>query len=403
MAIQVAFGLHKLDGRKKSAPTRFLLLRDGDLRWAGIDLELTKESAGEIIAKFNDQGVNLPIDHDHSTLMVEQGKVAQAPAAGWIKGLEYVPGKGLFATDIEWTEEAAGQIENRQYQYLSPVILFDDETGLIHKLHSAALTNRPRTKDQIPLLEAAARLEIEVSKEIGIMATTQTVPKKKEGEPIAAQEPEGGPAVDPTQKLLAGLVGALQAKGVQVADEAPLNDVLRAAIDAIGEGAIEEAPTEEATASEKPAGAAAPAVPAELRLKAAAFDDMNTRVKAIEAVQKESATDVAVEAQIAAGKILPEATEVIAAAREYHETNPEGFKKFYAAMAPICEPGSVILDQKATGPGGERGRLIAAASREFDDNPKYTKHSTRERWVNTSLREDGLSELSEAETKKLEA
>lgn len=406
MAIQVAFGLRKLDGRRKTAPNRILLIKDGDPGWAGIDAVLTEESAQQLIAEFEAQGADIPIDHHHATLKVERGETDKAPAAGWIRALEYVPGRGLFGLEIEWTDEATRQIEAGEFQYLSPVALLNKETRAVESLHSVALTNRPRTRDQIRLLEAAERLERHVNQESDDMAS-KTVPKEKDKELVAAQEEDiGGPAVDPTQKLLAGLVMALQEKGVQVADEAPLNDVLRAAIEAIGGGAIEE-PTgeEEVDMEKKPTEPKAEAVPAELRLKAAAYDTMNDRVKVIEADRAATRVDTLIETQIEAGKLLPEDKDMIAAAREYAGSNPDGFEKFYAAMAPICEPGSVVKGQSAAARGGgnTRQRLIAAASREFDDNPKYTSQSTRVSWVNTSLRQEGERVLTDVETKKVEA
>ena len=57
--------------------------------------------------------------------------------------------KGIYATDLEWTEEALEQIKNKKYGYISPVIVFDDhdpphdDSWIGCSLHSVALTNTP--------------------------------------------------------------------------------------------------------------------------------------------------------------------------------------------------------------------------------------------------------------------
>jgi phage I-like protein len=44
---------------------------------------------------------------------------------------------------VEWTEDGREFVEGREYLYLSPVFLFDADTGEVQSLHSVALTNTP--------------------------------------------------------------------------------------------------------------------------------------------------------------------------------------------------------------------------------------------------------------------
>jgi hypothetical protein len=94
-----------------------------------------------IISAFNQDGLKLPIDLEHST----QQKAPQgdpAPAVGWIVKLYLNPYGAIWGT-IEWTSQGRNLIESRAYRYISPVFTYDRSTTSIVKLVSAGLTNRP--------------------------------------------------------------------------------------------------------------------------------------------------------------------------------------------------------------------------------------------------------------------
>lgn len=97
--------------------------------------------AQQVIAEFKRTGTDIVIDYEHQTLKAaDNGK--PAPAAGWITVLEYVPGTGLVAT-VKWTDAAAAHLAAGEYRYLSPVFVFDRNTGAVLKLISVALLNQP--------------------------------------------------------------------------------------------------------------------------------------------------------------------------------------------------------------------------------------------------------------------
>ena len=82
------------------------------------------------------------IDYEHQTLnALANGK--PAPAAGWFSAMEWREGDGLYATDVEWTDKARQMIQSGEYRYISPVIAYDKETGVVTRLMSAGLTNDP--------------------------------------------------------------------------------------------------------------------------------------------------------------------------------------------------------------------------------------------------------------------
>jgi phage I-like protein len=102
--------------------------------------ELDAQNAQELIAAAAARTNAAVIDYEHQTLLKEQNG-RPAPAAGWFKHLEWREGVGLFATDVEWTPNAAQSIADGEYRYISPVIRFDDQSGRVTGLMMAALTN----------------------------------------------------------------------------------------------------------------------------------------------------------------------------------------------------------------------------------------------------------------------
>ena len=95
------------------------------------------------------------IDYDHQTLRsAENGK--PAPAAGWGASLEWREGDGLYAVNIDWTAEAMSAIESKAYRYISPVLKYNDKTGVVTAVLMAALTNYPAIDDLTDLAATAA-------------------------------------------------------------------------------------------------------------------------------------------------------------------------------------------------------------------------------------------------------
>ncbi len=125
------------------AASRVLLVPWGEVHSANGDFVVDAESARRVVEAFEAQGNDLPIDYEHQTLGgTYTSPTGQAPAAGWIKRLEEVEGEGIVA-HVEWTQPAEVQLAERQYRYLSPVVLVRKSDRRVVALHSAALTNKP--------------------------------------------------------------------------------------------------------------------------------------------------------------------------------------------------------------------------------------------------------------------
>lgn len=85
---------------------------------------------------FKERRIDIVIDYEHQTL-----NDVQAPAGGWIK--DFYAKDGAIVAKVEWTPKAKEYIANKEYRYLSPVVMVrkTDKKAVI--LHSVALTNTP--------------------------------------------------------------------------------------------------------------------------------------------------------------------------------------------------------------------------------------------------------------------
>lgn len=103
---------------------------------------LDDANAARVIAAAKAQQDQILIDYEHQTLYSKENG-AKAPAAGWFSALEWRPGDGLYATDVEWTAAAQAAIQAKEYRYISPVLTFDPRTGDVTGILMAALVNFP--------------------------------------------------------------------------------------------------------------------------------------------------------------------------------------------------------------------------------------------------------------------
>ena len=137
-----AFALGATAGEAQLLPAGEFAARDGrpgpGKKWRVSDAE------GEALAAaISATAAKTPIviDYDHQTIRAEKNGQA-APAAGWILAAMWRPGKGLFAT-VDWTPPAKQRIADKEYLFISPVIVSDDDTGQIKGVLLAALVNHP--------------------------------------------------------------------------------------------------------------------------------------------------------------------------------------------------------------------------------------------------------------------
>lgn len=115
--------------------------------------------AAKVIERFRANKTPLVIDYEHQTLQAEENG-QPAPAAGFIRDLEWREGQGLFAK-VELTRRAREYVANGEYRYFSPVLTYHDRTGAVQMLLMGALTNNPALDGMAPIeLRAAARFTL---------------------------------------------------------------------------------------------------------------------------------------------------------------------------------------------------------------------------------------------------
>lgn len=172
-----------VDGRPHDAPAWFL----------------TEENGGDVVALANASRNQLVVDYEHQTLYKEKNG-QPAPAAGWMRWLEFTP-KGLFA-NVEWTDKAAAAIAAKEYRYISAVFSYDTK-GYVRKIYHAALTNYPALDGMDEVLAAAS---------------AQFIKPETEQKPMKAllQQLLGLPQAS-EEELTAALTALLQAKPQNVA------------------------------------------------------------------------------------------------------------------------------------------------------------------------------------------
>lgn len=127
-------------------PAKIMLIPYGEVKSTKGNFIFDDEAAQELLARYENKKNDLVIDYEHQTLYN-----VQAPAAAWIKALEYRKGEGLFGV-VEWTERGGSYVANKEYRYLSPVIMVRTSDHRAVALHSAALTNDPAIDGMIPLV-----------------------------------------------------------------------------------------------------------------------------------------------------------------------------------------------------------------------------------------------------------
>lgn len=101
--------------------------------------------------------IRFNFDYEHQTIY-SQDNGQPAPASGWATKFEWRDGRGMWATDVQWTARATQMIEADEYAYISPVIVYDRNMGEITAVINAALTNIPNLELQPAAQQLFARL-----------------------------------------------------------------------------------------------------------------------------------------------------------------------------------------------------------------------------------------------------
>ena len=175
------------------------------------DFEVDDRDIAGIIRQFKARRLDLVSDYEHQTL-----SDVQAPAAGWIKDL--YPGEDALMARVEWTKKGREYIANKEYRYLSPVVLVKKADQHAAVFHSAALTNTPAItgmfaiinsdalsieEEEEPRMELSALIELlgleEGTAEEDVLKRIKELTQQAAEEGQGGQEGKEGPAKEGTQ------------------------------------------------------------------------------------------------------------------------------------------------------------------------------------------------------------
>ena len=113
-----------------------------------VEQNLTENALIALAEKHKDDEILVDADHESETS-------SKTEAKGWLSGLKYVPGKGLFGR-IKWTDLGRKLVENRVFRWLSPSWYLNKDTKEPTQMTSVALTNKPSQAGRIePIVNSA--------------------------------------------------------------------------------------------------------------------------------------------------------------------------------------------------------------------------------------------------------
>ncbi len=129
-------------------PDRIKILPVGVVNSEKGSFTVDEESYRAMKAEMQRRGIDIVVDYEHQTL-----KDVQAPAGGWVKELIYTP--EAIEAKVEWTQKAQEYLKNKEYRYLSPVVLTRKKDNKAVALHSLALTNTPAINGMFAIVNSA--------------------------------------------------------------------------------------------------------------------------------------------------------------------------------------------------------------------------------------------------------
>lgn len=311
-------------------PTEIKILPLGRVHSQKGDFNVDEESFELIRKQFKDRKLDLVIDYEHQTL-----SDVQAPAGGWIK--ELYKGEDAIIAKVEWTAKAAEYLKNKEYRYLSPVVLVRKRDQKATAIHSVALTNTPAIDGMFALVNS---LDIEDISEGGNIMDLKELAKAL-GLPETATEEEIKKAVEDAAKAAERLKEMEEKKPEdkpgeggkpQEVAEVVANSTILSML-----GLKEGAKTEDVAASIMALKTGTPDTQAELL--------------ALKQRMQERDADEEVQKALKAGKITAAQSGW---AKSYALKDMDGFKGFVEKAPVVVPPGKLELKDAPAAPGSDR-------------------------------------------------
>lgn len=300
-------------------PTEIKILPLGRVHSQKGDFNVDEESFELIRKQFKDRKLDLVIDYEHQTL-----SDVQAPAGGWIK--ELYKGEDAIIAKVEWTAKAAEYLKNKEYRYLSPVVLVRKRDQKATAIHSVALTNTPAIDGMFALVNS---LDIEDISEGGNIMDLKELAKAL-GLPETATEEEIKKAVEDAAKAAERLKEMENKKPQEVAEVVANSTILSML------GLKEGAKTEDVATSIMALKTGTPDTQAELL--------------ALKQRMQERDADEEVQKALKAGKITAAQSGW---AKSYALKDMDGFKGFVEKAPVVVPPGKLELKDAPAAPGSD--------------------------------------------------
>lgn len=328
-------------------PTEIKILPLGRVHSQKGDFTVDDESFELIRKQFKDRKLDLVIDYEHQTL-----SDVQAPAGGWIKDL--YKGEDAIIAKVEWTAKAAEYLKNKEYRYLSPVVLVRKRDQKAAAIHSVALTNTPAIDGMFALVNS---LDIGDISEGGKIMDLKELAKAL-GLPETATEEEIKKAVEDAAKAAEKLKemdgkkpgeGEPKPEGEDMVANSTILSML---------GLKADAKTEDVAASIMALKAGSPDTQAELL--------------ALKQRMQERDADEEVQKALKAGKITAAQSDW---ARSYALKDMEGFKGFVDKAPVVVPPGKLDLKDAPAASGSDEVdvAILKNMGVSMEDVKKYSK------------------------------
>lgn len=289
------------------APEEIKLLPLGLVHSQKGDFLVDDESCRMILKQFRERRLDIVIDYEHQTL-----EGVQAPAAGWVKDLR--KGEDALIAKVEWTPKAEEYLKNKEYKYLSPVVLKREQDMRVTAIHSTALTNTPAIDGMFAIVNSLNIEDYNDGSDGGMIMELEKLIKL-----LGLQE--GATEEDVLKAIEAAAKSADQLKELSDKGEAEKPDssevVANSTILSLL-GLDKSAKTEDVTASI-------------MALKSSGSD---AQVLALKKRLDQKEADEVVKGALETGKITAAQTEW---AKEYALKDPTGFKAF-VDKAPVAVP-----------------------------------------------------------------
>lgn len=300
-----------------SVPSEIKILPFGRVNSQKGDFNVDDESVELIKKQFKSRRLDLVIDYEHQTL-----SDIQAPAAGWIKDI--YKGDNAIIAKVEWTTKAKEYLKNKEYRYLSPVVIVRKKDQKAIAIHSVALTNTPAIDGMYAIVNSAKIADsLEGENNMNIKEIAKAL-----GLPETATEEEIKQAIEDSRKAIEKLK-VIEQKGEDgdITNEGTDNTKMVANSTILSLLDLNEnAKTEDVTASI-------------MALKAGGMN-IQQEILALKQKVEQKEADEAVNVAMKEGKITAAQCEW---AKAYALKDPEGFRKFTEKAVPVVPQGKLQL------------------------------------------------------------